>query len=206
MTEHTLKTWPEFFQAIVDDRKPFEYRLNDRDYQEGDVLHLQEYVPNLDWTDEDPDELMGHYTGRELRKSVSYVLHVEELGPAAGARIASARNFVILGLAKLYVGPDIEPSPWVPMSDPVDIKVVGKNMEELGEAITALARALIQGIDGTEPSTGKVNRQWVQDELSDVGATSAITAGHFSLNAEAMGERMDRKRNFLGRWLKMMSA
>lgn len=206
MTEHSLKTWPEFFQAIVDDRKPFEYRLNDCDYQEGDVLHLQEWVPNHDFTDDQPEEFMGHYTGRELRKSVSYVLHVEELGPAAGARIASARNFVIMGLAKLYVGPDVEPSPWVPMSNPRDIKITGKSLEELGEAVTALARCLIQGIDGTEPSTGKVNRLWAQDELADVASTGRHFIENFDLDTEAMAERVERKYNFLGRWLGAMSA
>lgn len=45
MTEHVLKTWPEFFRAIVDGKKTFEVRKNDRGFQTGDVLHLREFDP-----------------------------------------------------------------------------------------------------------------------------------------------------------------
>ena len=38
--EHYLKVWPQFFDAIAEGRKPFEYRLNDRDFNTGDVLIL----------------------------------------------------------------------------------------------------------------------------------------------------------------------
>ncbi len=43
--KHYLKTWPEFFQAIKKKKKKFEIRLNDRDYQVGDILVLQEFDP-----------------------------------------------------------------------------------------------------------------------------------------------------------------
>lgn len=187
--EHELKTWPEFFQAIVEGHKPFEYRLNDRNYQVGDVLHLREYVPTIGEDGEAP----GHYTGRSLRKSVTYVLD-DRLGPTM------REGFVIMTLGALHVGPDIEPSPWVPMSKPRDISVIGKNLEELGEGVAALARALIQGMDGTEPSTGKSNRQWVQEELSDVRTTADLTVEHFDLDEMAMGVRSIRKASFLRRW------
>jgi hypothetical protein len=201
VTDHPLKTWPEYFQAIVEGRKPFEYRFNDRDppFREGDTLHLREWVPPpADFVPADEDDVGGYYTGRELRKRVTYILD-DRLGPTMKA------GFVVMGLGPLHVGPDIEPSPWVPMSDPRDIKVVGKNLEEFGEGVVALARALIQGIDGTEPSTGKPNRQWVQEELSDALATSRMTVEHFGLDRPAMVERAERKYDFLGRWLGMLS-
>lgn len=45
---HVLKCWPAPWEAMRVGRKTFEYRLNDRDYQVGDVLVLQEYNPELD--------------------------------------------------------------------------------------------------------------------------------------------------------------
>jgi hypothetical protein len=42
---HELKCWPEFFQAIRYNLKRHEVRHNDRDYQVGDVLWLQEWDP-----------------------------------------------------------------------------------------------------------------------------------------------------------------
>lgn len=51
------------------------------------------------------------------------------------------------------------PNPWHPISDPVDLKHLGKLSEELGECSAAVARCIIQGIDECEPVTGKINRQ-----------------------------------------------
>jgi hypothetical protein len=74
---HDLKTWPDFFQAIVDGVKTFEIRKNDRDYKVGDTLNLMEYAPG-------PDE----YTGREIRKSVVYLLN-GDLAEGAGFGVQS---------------------------------------------------------------------------------------------------------------------
>lgn len=205
MAKHELKTWPEFFGRVMDGTKPFEYRLNDRDFKEGDTLHLREYVkypvtmpPNqapdgveLDLNDE--GQARGHYTGRELFKNVDYIYQVPP-----------ANKYVIMGLGKQQVGGDTQPNPWQPMSDPVDIAVIGKALEERGEAIAAMGRALIQGMDGTEPGTGKSNRQNVQDELADEAATGAHVIAHFGLNRDEMPARVQRKHGHLARWFAML--
>lgn len=91
-SQHTLKTWPEFFQAIAEGRKPFEYRLNDRDYQVDDVLVLREFVPP---TPDDPmGDRGGYYTGRELWRRVTYILD-DRLGPTM------RKGFVVMALAEL---------------------------------------------------------------------------------------------------------
>ena len=43
MTHH-LKIKPEYFQAVIDGKKPFEIRNNDRNFQTGDKVILEEYL------------------------------------------------------------------------------------------------------------------------------------------------------------------
>lgn len=43
MTEHKLKTWPRFWDAVASGEKNFEVRKNDRAFQTGDILVLQKY-------------------------------------------------------------------------------------------------------------------------------------------------------------------
>jgi hypothetical protein len=57
-----LKTWPEFFEAVLSGKKTFEIRKNDRDYRVNDLLLLQEYDPKTQ-----------EYTGREVLVQVTYM-------------------------------------------------------------------------------------------------------------------------------------
>lgn len=70
---HSLKTWPEYYQRIVSGEKTFEVRKNDRDYQTGDYLDLQEYDP-----------ASNKYTGSSITKKVSYILHGGSFGVESG--------------------------------------------------------------------------------------------------------------------------
>lgn len=64
MTQHNLKTWPEYFLPLWEGTKTFELRKNDRNYQPGDGLRLWEYNPQT-----------KQYTGMSIAASVGYVLH-----------------------------------------------------------------------------------------------------------------------------------
>lgn len=57
---HKLKILPKWFEDVVAGRKQFEIRKNDRNFQVGDEILLQE------WED-------GHYTGREILKTIGYI-------------------------------------------------------------------------------------------------------------------------------------
>lgn len=74
MSAHDLKILPEFFRAVVDGRKRFEIRKNDRNFAEGDALILREF-----------DGLI--FTGRHLQCRVTYRTTFEQ-----------KPGFVVLGI------------------------------------------------------------------------------------------------------------
>lgn len=43
---HHLKTWTPYFKDVQIGKKQFEVRKNDRDYQVGDTLILEEFNPD----------------------------------------------------------------------------------------------------------------------------------------------------------------
>ena len=69
---HKLKTDTEVFQAIVDGRRTFEIRFNDRNFKVGDELVLLETIYTLEEQIKNGKPLL--FSGNELRKTVSYVL------------------------------------------------------------------------------------------------------------------------------------
>lgn len=55
-----LKILPEYFEAVVSGDKRFEIRKNDRNYQNGDILRLNEYQD-------------GQYTGDVHVAEITYI-------------------------------------------------------------------------------------------------------------------------------------
>lgn len=94
-------------------------------------------------------------------------------------------------------------NPWHPMTNPVDLKHIGKLGEEAGELASAAARCSIQGIDEREPVTGKLNRTWLEDEIADVMANSDLCMEHFGLDRLRILERAARKMVLLREWHSM---
>lgn len=91
-------------------------------------------------------------------------------------------------------------SPWRPITDPIDKKVLGKLLEELGEATSAAARCLIQGLDESDPTSGEINRQWLEKELADVQACIDVAVERFQMDAQHMAMRSLRKRRCYAVW------
>lgn len=85
MTTHNLKTWPDYFYALQNGYKTFELRRNDRAFKVGDILLLEEFRPGV-----------GEYTGRTLRKRITYVM---EPGMAPENDILR-EGYVALGLGE----------------------------------------------------------------------------------------------------------
>jgi hypothetical protein len=61
-TRHELKTWPGFFEGLIDGTKTAEIRRNDRNFKPGDFLTLREFNAETD-----------EYTGRMVARSISRV-------------------------------------------------------------------------------------------------------------------------------------
>lgn len=61
-------------------------------------------------------------------------------------------------------------SPWKVTTDKKLLRRIGKLLEELGELQAVAARVIIQGIDEIDPSSGRVNRARLLDELADAQA------------------------------------
>lgn len=89
---------------------------------------------------------------------------------------------------------------WIPTQDIIAQKIMGKFLEEGGESISAVARALIQGIDGKEPTSGKPNRVWVEDELADLWALMTHLEQYYDLDLDRMAQRTEVKYNRLSEW------
>lgn len=70
---HELKTWPQYFEAVVEGRKTFELRKNDRNFQIGDFLLLKQYLPKTD-----------KYSGEEVVCKITYMLTGGQFGLEEG--------------------------------------------------------------------------------------------------------------------------
>lgn len=96
MTEHKLKCWLPYFDAIARGDKNFEVRRDDRGFQRGDVLVLQKF-----------DHEKHRYvldgfgysaTHVELRRTILYVL--------TGGQFGIEPGYVVLALGPPPESPD----------------------------------------------------------------------------------------------------
>lgn len=77
------KTWPDYFEAVLKGDKQFDARLGDFKAEVGDILVLEEWDPEL-----------KDYTGRVIKRRVSYRLHV----PYTGTELWSETDLKQYGL------------------------------------------------------------------------------------------------------------
>lgn len=89
---------------------------------------------------------------------------------------------------------------WVPITDIAKLRVLGKAAEEAGELASVLARCIIQGVDECEPTTGKPNRQWLEEEIADVEANLRILIAELGLDYNGIADRRNDKILKLQQW------
>ncbi len=83
---HRLKTLPEYFNALWEKRKTFEVRHDDRGFDVGDFLQLQEFEPSH-------ETRLTWYTDREMLFEVTYKMH--------GGRYGLNEHHCVLGIREL---------------------------------------------------------------------------------------------------------
>ena len=68
MSEHRIKTWPNWFRLLFAGKKTADVRINDRNFKEGDTVVFEEWEPNNE-----------QYTGETIRCTISHVLRIDKI-------------------------------------------------------------------------------------------------------------------------------
>lgn len=76
---HKIKIWDEFVLDVVSGKMPFEVRLNDRNYKQGDTLIMEGW-----------DNSIHDYSGKMIEAYVTYVLH--------GGVFGIEKGYVVMGI------------------------------------------------------------------------------------------------------------
>jgi hypothetical protein len=87
MKMHAVKSWPRFFEQICSGTRTHELRRNDRDYQIGDRIELNEYDPAI-----------GAYTGRTCTVVVTSITSASS--PCAASEEALRSDFCIMSVKR----------------------------------------------------------------------------------------------------------
>ena len=81
---HELKCLPEFFNPAFCGEKPFEIRLNDRDFKVGDTILLREY-----------DNKKDRFTGDWVYQKITYITDFKQ---KRGYVVLATKNFELYPL------------------------------------------------------------------------------------------------------------
>jgi ASC-1-like (ASCH) protein len=116
MRTHNVKCWPHFYERVKDGSKTFDVRVNDRDYQAGDHINLQEFDPKkevkphtilnykgMDIAHQKEAEDKERYTGQEMKFRIGYVMPLNQVPQMSYAVLEAIQrekgaNLVILSL------------------------------------------------------------------------------------------------------------
>jgi hypothetical protein len=104
------------------------------------------------------------------------------------------------------IAPPIRMTKWVPTTDLMMLRRMGKTLEELGELVSVAARCIIQGIDEVDPGSGKINRDRLIDETADVLAQCQENIDRLGLSRERIEARSCTKRGYMQEWEAMFES
>lgn len=90
---HKIKTWAPYFQDVMDGKKPYEFRLNDRNYQVGDELQ------HIEWNEAEQKE-----TGRQCWAKIVHVMKGGMFGIPENYCIITQHTTALADFARDFVG------------------------------------------------------------------------------------------------------
>lgn len=149
-TTHDLKTWEVYFTAILDGRKRFEIRKNDRGFKKGDHLLLKEW-----------NHITRSFTNRELTVKVDYIIKdapsfgladgycIMSISPLSTHPIADAEQEVVIQAVKEWIKVDDE---YISNHHYTSIEL-GAITERLQAAKNNVIKALNAVVPSTVPAT-----------------------------------------------------
>lgn len=80
--DHELKVWPDQFVGLASGDKKHEFRKNDRDFTNGDLILLREFDPNGDC-----------YLGGQVLARITWISYGPEWGITDGFCAFSIRSY-----------------------------------------------------------------------------------------------------------------
>lgn len=83
-TVHKLKCWTPYYQATLAGDKKFDVRRDDRGFQKGDIVKLEQYEPEQGYIC-DPDDNIPY----SFEKQIKYIL--------TGGQFGLDPGYVVLG-------------------------------------------------------------------------------------------------------------
>lgn len=89
---------------------------------------------------------------------------------------------------------------WVPTTDLMMLRRMGKLVEELGELGNVAGRVIIQGIDEIDPGSGDKNRLRLEKEIADVYAQLDVTVSLLRLRTTYVDARRFEKIKQMQEW------
>lgn len=96
-------------------------------------------------------------------------------------------------------------SKWIPESDPMVLRRVGKTGEECAELSKVCSRITIQGLEGVDPASGESNREALAKEIADVMAQCLVTMEALGLDVQAIHTRKRDKIGQMAEWEAMFA-
>jgi NTP pyrophosphatase (non-canonical NTP hydrolase) len=89
---------------------------------------------------------------------------------------------------------------WIPTTNGIILRRMGKLGEELAELSNVTNRVIIQGLYQVDPSSQKVNKLRLEDEIADVLAQIKVTTEALALDKKRIDARVLDKEEQMKTW------